>query len=74
MAAFEAVLAKRGVAMLLAGLRIDPEAPGELPKNGLHLGVLVGQEWWHYRQNKHHRWFLDAGQVEQYNIAGALHL
>ena len=59
--------------MLLTGLRIDPAAPGELPRNGLHLGVLVGEEWWHYRQNKHHRWFLDAGQVEQYNIAGALH-
>jgi hypothetical protein len=71
--AFEAVLAKRGVSLLLTGLRIDPAAPGELPRNGLHLSVLVGQEWWHYRQNKHHRWFLDAGQVEQYNIAGALH-
>ena len=70
--AFEDVLARRGVPLLLAGLRIEPTAPGELPRNGLHLGVLVGDEWWHYRQNKHHRWFLDAGQVAQYDIAGAL--
>ncbi len=72
-AGLEAVLARRGVPLLLGGLRIDPEAPGELPRNGVHIGVLMGDEWWHYRQNKHHRWFLDAGQVEQYNIAGALH-
>ena len=72
-AAFEAVLARRGVPLLLGGLRIDPMAPGEMPRNGVHVGVLVGDEWWHYRQNKHHRWFLDANQVEQYNIAGALH-
>jgi hypothetical protein len=70
--AFEDVLARRGVPLLLAGLRIEPAAPDELPRNGLHLGVLVGDEWWHYRQNKHHRWFLDAGQVAQYDIAGAL--
>lgn len=72
-AGFEKLLARRGVSLLLSGLRIDPETPGELPGNGVHMGVLVGDEWWHYRQNKHHRWFLDAAQVEQYNIAGALH-
>ena len=72
-AAFEAVLARRAVPLLLGGLRVDPVAPGEMPRNGVHVGALVGDEWWHYRQDKHHRWFLDASQVEQYNIAGALH-
>ena len=23
----------------------------------------VGGRWWHYRQNKHHRWFLDGSQI-----------
>jgi hypothetical protein len=69
----EAVLARRGVTMLVAGLRIAPAGPGRMPGNGVHVGMLNGDTWWHYRQHKHHRWFLDAGQVEQYNIAGALH-
>lgn len=71
-AAVESLLARRGVSMLVAGLRIEAEE-GQLPGNGVHIGVLLGDQWWHYRQNKHHRWFLDGGQVEQYNIAGALH-
>lgn len=69
----EALLARHRVPLLVAGLRIDPPAEGRLPGNGVHIGVLLGEDWWHYRQNKHHRWFLDSGQVEQYNIAGALH-
>jgi hypothetical protein len=33
-----------------------------------------GQEpWFHIRQNKHHRWSLDEGQVEQYHLGSALH-
>jgi hypothetical protein len=39
----------------------------------VHLGVRVGDSWSHYRQNKHHRWFLDESQVNQYHLAGALH-
>lgn len=72
-AELEAVLARRHVSVLVGGLRIDPAAPGRMPGNGVHVGVLVGGTWWHYRQNKHHRWYLDAAQVEQYNLAGALH-
>jgi hypothetical protein len=41
--------------------------------NALHTGVLAGGRWWHYRQNKHHRWFLNGAQIEAYNIAGSLH-
>ena len=33
----------------------------------------VGGCWSHYRQNKHHRWFLDESQINQYHLAGALH-
>ena len=39
----------------------------------MDTGLFHDDRWWHYRQNKHHRWFLDAGQIEAYNIAGALH-
>lgn len=70
---FEAVLAEHGVTLLVSGIRVDPEERGRLPRNAVHLGVRLGETWWHYRQHKHHRWFLDAGQIEQYNIAGALH-
>ncbi len=48
-------------------------APGGLPANWVHLGVRLGGSWWHYRQNKHHRWFLDESQIDQYDLAGALH-
>ena len=31
------------------------------------------EPWFHIRQNKHHRWSLDEGQVEQYHLGAALH-
>jgi len=71
--AMEAVLGKHGVSLLVSGIREEPPAPGRFPGNAVHVGVRIGEEWSHHRQNKHHRWFLDAGQIEQYNIPGALH-
>jgi hypothetical protein len=71
--ALESLLARRHVALLVSGVRPEPAQPDRFPSNGLHVGVLLGGQWNHIRQNKHHRWFLDAGQIEQYNIAGALH-
>jgi hypothetical protein len=32
-----------------------------------------GERWFHVRQNKHHRWSLDEGQILQYHLGGALH-
>ena len=32
-----------------------------------------GQQWFHIRQNKHHRWSLDESQIYQYHLGGALH-
>src|SRR3712207_8707681 len=55
----EAVLARHGVTVLLAGARDPVEDPLRQPSNWVHLGVHVGGCWSHYRQNKHHRWFLD---------------
>lgn len=68
----EAVLARRGVGSLVAGVR-ETAADARMPHNWVHIGALLGDEWWHYRQNKHHRWSLDEGQIRQYHLGGALH-
>jgi hypothetical protein len=39
----------------------------------VHIGAAVGGQWAHIRQYKHHRWSLDEGQIDQYNLGGALH-
>jgi hypothetical protein len=69
----EAVLARHGVTVLLAGVREPATDPLRQPANWVHLGVHVGGCWSHYRQNKHHRWFLDESQITQYQLGGALH-
>jgi hypothetical protein len=81
----EAVLDRHGVTYLTAGVRQRSAGPGLLPCNWVHTGVNPrlrkgagppegpGREWFHIRQNKHHRWSLDEGQIYQYHLAGALH-
>jgi hypothetical protein len=69
----EAVLARYGVTVLLAGARDAIDDSVRQPNNWVHLGVHVGGCWAHYRQNKHHRWFLDESQITQYQLGGALH-
>jgi hypothetical protein len=69
----EALLARYGVTILLAGARETTTTPDRRPANWVHIGVHVGGCWAHYRQNKHHRWFLDESQINQYHLAGALH-
>ncbi|HEV7210478.1 MAG TPA: hypothetical protein VGN47_02050 [Blastococcus sp.] len=69
----EQLLGRYGVTLVLAGARPTTSAPGHLPGNWVHLGVRVGDSWAHYRQDKHHRWFLDESQINQYHLAGALH-
>src|SRR5262249_20238204 len=32
-----------------------------------------GEQWFHIRQNKHHRWSLDEAQILQYHLGGVLH-
>ena len=69
----QALLGRYGVTVLLAGARETAPADDRRPGNWVHLGVHVGGSWARYRQNKHHRWFLDASQIDQYHLAGALH-
>jgi hypothetical protein len=83
--ALEAVLARYGVTMLGAGVRQRSPQLGRLSSNWVHVGVnprlekgaslldSAGGEWFHIRQNKHHRWSLDERQVLQYHLGGALH-
>src|SRR5262252_8629301 len=68
----EALLTRHGVALVVAGVREPPGPGGRFGANWLHLGVWFGGRWWHYRQNKHHRWSLDDNQIEQYHLATAL--
>jgi hypothetical protein len=81
----EALLDCHRVAYLLTGVRQSSPPPGRLPGNWVHTGVSPRLEkggpvpgsgerqWFHIRQDKHHRWSLDEAQVNQYHLGGALH-
>ena len=81
----EAVLDRHGVIYLTAGVRQRSPRPGRFGENWVHTGVNPrlgkgggprdgpGQQWFHIRQNKHHRWSLDETQIYQYHLGGALH-
>jgi hypothetical protein len=68
----EALLAERGVPMLIAGLRDRPDPASGLAPNWVHFGASLDGKWWHYRQDKHHRWSLDRSQIEQYHLTDVL--
>jgi hypothetical protein len=81
----EALLDAHGVIYLQAGVREPVQGSDRFPNNWLHVGVnprlekggplpsAGRQRWFHLHQNKHHRWSLDEGQVDQYHLGGALH-
>jgi hypothetical protein len=83
--ALEALLDRYGVTMLVTGVRQRSPQPGRLPGNWVHIGTnprlekgaslpdSAGEQWFHIRQNKHHRWSLDERQIRQYHLGGALH-
>lgn len=83
--ALEALLHRHGAVFLQAGVRQRSTQPGRFAANYMHIGVDPGLEkgatvpdgdgspWFHIRQNKHHRWSLDEGQIYQYHLGGALH-
>ena len=85
-APLEALLESHGVASLAAGVRRRRSRLDEFPDNWVHWGLSPQLEkgrsrppedlatgWLHIRQNKHHRWSLDAGQINQYHLGGELH-
>jgi hypothetical protein len=81
----EALLGRHGVSYLQAGVRMRSPRAGGFGRNQMHVGVnsrlekggpLPGgpaEQWFHIRQDKHHRWSLDERQVYQYHLGGALH-
>lgn len=81
----EAVLESHGVTMLNTGVRQRSSQPGCFPGNWVHIGTSprlekgasiptsAAGQWFHIRQNKHHRWSLDEEQILQYHLGGALH-
>lgn len=83
--ALEALLDRHGVVYLQAGLRKPSPRAGGLGSNQMHVGVNPRLEkggpfasspcgqWFHIRQDKHHRWSLDESQIYQYHLGGALH-
>jgi hypothetical protein len=84
--ALEALLGRHGVSYLQAGVRVRSPEAGGFGRNQMHVGVnsrlekrgapLPGAppgQWFHVRQDKHHRWSLDERQIYQYHLGGALH-
>ena len=69
----EAGLGDHGVFGLITGVRGRPEEASKFARNVVHVGVATGDYWVHIRQDKHHRWTLDQGQIDQYHLGGALH-
>jgi hypothetical protein len=73
------------VIALVAGVRQHRQEAGQFPSNWVHMGFNPrlekggllpsegNQPWFHIRQNKHHRWSLDEGQVLEYHLGGVLH-
>jgi hypothetical protein len=80
----EALLDRHGVGMLTTGVR-QRSTQSDPPGNWVHTGVnprlekggsphaCSGEQWFHIRQNKHHRWSLNEKQILQYHLGGALH-
>jgi hypothetical protein len=81
----EALLHQHGVAFVWTGVRQHSHQPDRFPSNWVHIGVnptfekgtAPGDngrpEWFHIRQDKHHRWSLDDSQIYQYHLGGILH-
>src|SRR5207237_1330370 len=62
----EAVLARHRVSVLITGVREPSPTGSGLSCNWVRIAVWLGGRWWHYRQDKHHRWSLDENQIDQY--------
>ena len=44
----------------------------DLPYNELRLATYFAGKWYQLSQHKHHRWQLNASQIQQYNLQGHL--
>ena len=81
----EALLEGHGVGMLNTGVRQRSLQQQQFAANWVHIGTSPRLEkgasrpnpepgqWFHIRQNKHHRWSLDEEQILQYHLAWIIH-
>lgn len=66
------------IPMVVAGLRRDSGIGGAMGTeervdcNSVVLSMFFAERWYNLEQDKHHRWKLDPGQIEQYNLGGVL--
>lgn len=67
----EQLLGDLGVPSMFAGVR-DAAATAGFGRNFVHLGARTPDGWQHYAQAKHHRWSIDARQIQQYHLSRAL--
>lgn len=57
---------------ILAGLRRPAEEHNSLAQNLASFSLRIDKKWRQWEQHKHHRWRLDAGQLESYQLAAKL--
>jgi hypothetical protein len=68
-APLQQLIAAAGVPYLIVGAREPPRSDSPFGLNYAHFG---GHDWQAPKQYKHHRWRMDADQVHQYHLGGAL--
>ena len=70
-AALEDALAEQGASVLIAGVRERPSSTS-FGRNYVHFSVHGEEGWQGTDQDKHHRWGLDARQIQQYHLSRVL--
>ena len=60
------------VIVLGAGVRGEVDPRTGVGRNYAHIGIWTGERWLRYEQDKHHRWLLDARQIDQYRLESSL--
>ena len=68
----EELAAKYGVVSLTTGVREPAPSPTSLGRSYAHMGLWSEGRWQRVQVDKHHRWGLDANQIRQYHLSGAL--
>jgi hypothetical protein len=71
--ALQTLLLENNIPYLVAGIRQPGSSSTSLGANYAFLGGRRSDgTQWSIEQYKHHRWFLDRGQIEQYHLGPAL--
>ncbi|OFW52592.1 MAG: hypothetical protein A2V75_00400, partial [Actinobacteria bacterium RBG_16_70_17] len=68
----EELAAKYGVVSLTTGVREPAPSATSLGRSYAHMGLWSEGRWQRVQVDKHHRWGLDANQIRQYHLSGAL--